>query len=94
MAHHFKFQHQTNLTKENSFGTLARKNNATVNVEVFVGDDGDGWYEFYDESDPEEFHAEGELVVEGNELIDFDGCYSLPDFIINKLAEVGIKDGL
>ena len=91
-----KFQHQTSLVKESSFGVTDEKNDVTLSVEIEIDNNHrtGGWYEFYDESDPDNWYAGGVLEIQDGELIGYDGCYSLPDFIINKLAEVGIKDGL
>ena len=59
-----------------------------------------GWYETYDlETGGERFYAEGVLETldtsdgDGNKgvaLVGYDGCYELPDYIINALEEKGV----
>ena len=54
-----------------------------------------GWYETYDlETGGDRFSAEGVLEVnfDGDKatLVGYDGCYELPDYIINALKEQGV----
>lgn len=54
-----------------------------------------GWYEMYDEeSGGEEYYAEGSLIFNGNELIDYDGVFTLDENIIKCLEKQGIKNSL
>jgi len=58
-----------------------------------------GWYETYDEETGGDYHAEGVLEVtwdaQGQASLDgYDGCFELPDYIVNKLVENGVKDNL
>ena len=56
-----------------------------------VGIDGHkGWFEMYDEeSGGEDFYASGGLWFTNNRLVDYDGVFSLPDEILDKLDEAG-----
>jgi hypothetical protein len=79
------------VTKQNSFGVLD-KAEVELNVTIEIQDDGYGWFEYYDvETSGERFYAEGGLWFEGEELVDYDGVFSLSDFIINKLESWGYK---
>mgnify|MGYP003110391196 FL=1 len=60
-----------------------------------------GWYEAYDlDTGGERFYVEGVLEVDfdqdpqgGNKLarlVGYDGCFELPDYIINALKEQGV----
>ena len=59
-----------------------------------------GWYETYDvATGGDRFHAEGVLETRHDEngnvyLTGFDGCFELPDFILERLVEKGIIDEL
>jgi len=48
-------------------------------------------FEIYSIEDPEDYYAEGEIVIEGNEITDYDGVYELPKEIEEKLNELGYK---
>lgn len=78
------------LTLDNSFGTLATSKNVGLEVTVGIKSDDYGWFEFYDvKSDGDAWYAEGGLVFDGLKVIDYDGVFRLPDFVINKLKEWG-----
>ena len=55
-----------------------------------------GWYETYDENTGgERFYAEGELEVDfepngGVTLTGYDGCFELPEYIIEALEKKGV----
>ena len=55
-----------------------------------------GWYETYDlESGGDRFYAEGVLETEHDDdgsvrLVGYDGCFELPDYIINALKDKGV----
>ena len=59
-----------------------------------------GWYETYDvATGGERFYAEGVLETRHDEngnvyLTGFDGCFELPDFILERLVEKGIINEL
>lgn len=56
-----------------------------------------GWYETYDENTGgERFYAEGELEVDfepngGVTLTGYDGCFELPEHIIEALEKKGVN---
>ena len=80
-----------NLVLENSFGVIGAEDNVELEVTVGIKEDGTyGWFEFYDtKSGGEDWYAEGGLWFEGITLTDYDGVFSLPDFVTNKLNEWG-----
>lgn len=89
------------VRNENSFGTIDSADGVTMRTTICVDPDSeDAWYETYDAiSGGAHFHAEGELEIdfpEGGQptLVGYDGCYDLPDYIIRKLEEHGVKDDL
>jgi hypothetical protein len=80
------------LIRENSFAVLEKAKD--IELEVTIGykpEENYGFFEFYDvESGGEEWYAEGGLWFNGKELIDYDGCFELPDFIIDAFEEQGL----
>lgn len=84
------FQVKHSLQLENSFGTLKAEDDITLEITMGIKDDEYGWFEFYDiESGGEEWYAEGGLSFNNKELIDYDGVFSLPSFVSDKLKEWG-----
>jgi hypothetical protein len=91
-----------NVRRENSFGTIDSADGVTMRTTIGVDPDGGygGWYETYDAiSGGAHFHAEGILEIDFPEegqptLVGYDGCYDLPDYIIRKLEEHGVKNDL
>lgn len=78
------------LSLENSFGTLKAEDQVKLSVTVGINRPEYGWFEFYDEeTDGDEWYCEGGLWFENNELTDYDGCFCLPNFILDKLEELG-----
>ena len=58
-------------------------------------EDESGWYEIYDEeSGGEDYHGEGCLEFDGNELCGYDGPMSLSDEVIKCIVEWGGIDNL
>ena len=77
------------------------KDRATnVEMDTSIGIDPDhqygGWYETYDlDTGGDRFYAGGVLETEHDEdgsvyLIGYDGCFDLPEFIIEALEEKGV----
>jgi hypothetical protein len=87
----YEFKAIEGLSLENSFGTIKAEENIELNVTIGIDDaDGTGWFELYDEeTGGDEWYGEGGLWFDGKELIDYDGVFSLPVCVINKLKELG-----
>jgi hypothetical protein len=85
------FKAQENLALENSFMTIKKENDVEVEVTVGINSPDYGWFEIYDvKTEGEEWHAEGGLWIDGNKtILDYDGVFSLPLSVINKLKEMG-----
>lgn len=78
------------LQLENSFSVLKAEDNITLEVTVGINSDDYGWFEFYDvETGGEEWYAEGSLQIEDNCVTGYDGVFSLPVVVTNKLQEWG-----
>ena len=87
------------VRNENSFGTIDSADGVTMCTTIWVDPERErGWFETYDAvSGGSYFHAEGSLDFYTDEdgqltLSGYDGCFSLPDYIIRKLEEHGVKD--
>jgi len=101
-----EFKATLNLVMENSFGILDKEDKVEVKVilgirerEVFPYCDkeesGTGWFEIYDiKTGGENWYAEGGLWFEDNGLVDYDGVFSLPECIEEKLKELNYKINL
>lgn len=62
---------------------------------IGMHDDGDGWYEHYDEeTGGEEFHQEGVLEFKGFDIVGYDGCFELDEVIIKLLESFGFNNKL
>lgn len=85
------FNTKQSLSLENSFGRIREESdvNLTVNL-YFVGDTYTS-FEFYDEeSGGENWYAEGGIWHDDDKVInDYDGVFSLPECIVDKLNELG-----
>lgn len=78
------------MVAENSFGIVAEQENVTLHVSVGINSDTYGWFEIYDEeTGGGDWYAEGSLNFENGELTGYDGVFSLPSFILDKLEELG-----
>ena len=87
-----EFEATQGLQLENSFGVLKGEDGIKLQVTIGIKDDTYGWFEFYDiESGGDEWYAEGGLWFTNGELTDYDGVFSLPNFILDKLQELGIN---
>lgn len=63
------------------------KGEVTINIDEF----GEGSYEVYvDKGTQEDYYLEGWLSIEGNELVDYDGCFELPKSVTKTLTMNGI----
>jgi hypothetical protein len=97
----FKLNFKTTLPHVAMTSTLYGDHDRAENVEMetSISVDPDhhygGWYETYDiESGGSRFYAEGVLEVLQNEdgtfLTGYDGCFDLPEYIIEALEEKGV----
>ncbi len=50
-----------------------------------------GSWEFQEDEDDEETYSEGGLWFEGMELVDYDGCFELPEEVAAAIKELGYK---
>jgi len=71
---------------------IRRDENVEVIIHVGHRAHGRWWFEFYDtKTGGEAYYAEGELEVEDNKLVDYDGVGSLPTVVMDILTnEFGI----
>ena len=85
-----EFKTKLTLVKENSFGILDQEEDVVVNVTLGIREEkGTGWFEIYDiKTGGDKWHAEGGLWFEDNALTDYDGVFSLPECIEEKLKEL------
>ena len=87
-----EFEFIENLQLENSFGVLKNEDNIKLQVTIGIKHDEYGYFEFYDiESGGEEWYAEGGLWFTNGELRDYDGVFCLPNFVLDKLEEMGVN---
>ena len=71
------------------FGTI-KQDIVTLEVTVGINSEDYGWFELYDiETGGDEWYAEGNLGFDGNQVIYYDGVFSLPSAVTNKLKEWG-----
>jgi hypothetical protein len=84
------FQAVQSLSLENSFGVLKQEENVILEVTVGINSEDYGWFEVYDEqSGGDDWYAEGGLEIEGKSITGYDGVFSLPNVVIDKLKEWG-----
>ena len=77
--------------------TIIRRKNEGKNHEfwfnngawVNIGED-NASYE-YEVNNNENTYIEGSLIIEGRDLIDYDGCYELPKEVELALSELGVE---
>jgi hypothetical protein len=83
------FETSQTLSLENSFMTI-KQDTVTLEVTVGINSEDYGWFELYDiETGGDEWYAEGGLWIENNVVTNYDGVFSLPIAVINKLKEWG-----
>lgn len=84
------FQATQFLTLENSFGVLKSEDDVVLEVTVGINSDDYGWFELYDVyGSGDNWYAEGSLQIEGKAITGYDGVFSLPIPVIDKLREWG-----
>lgn len=85
-----EFEKVENVILENSFGIIQKENGVTLTYTIGINSDSYGWFELYDnETEGNKYYAEGGLWFKDKELIDYDGVFSLPKTICEKLRELG-----
>lgn len=52
-------------------------------------DDGEGSWEYQSDDNDEETYSDGGLWFDGKELVDYDGCYELPEEVMLAIKERG-----
>lgn len=86
----YNFTAVQSLSLENSFGTIATEKRVELECSLGINSEDYGWFEFYDiKTGGEDWYAEGGLNFEDKVLVDYDGVFALPPFILDKLAELG-----
>ena len=87
------FKTTQTLSLGTSYGTIKTEKNVKVEATIRTREDNPlrGSFEFYDvETGGDTWYAEGGLWFNAKkELTEYDGVFSLPDFILNKLKELG-----
>lgn len=58
-------------------------------TDITIYADGTGDFEYYVDLDEDDYYIEGALTLEGKEVIDFDGCFDLPQEVKTALTEHG-----
>jgi hypothetical protein len=83
------FQASEALSLENSFGTI-KQDTVTLEVTVGINSEDYGWFELYDiETGGDEWYAEGGLWIDDKVITEYDGVFSLPSAVTDKLKEWG-----
>tara|TARA_B110000503_G_scaffold6425_2_gene8809 strand:+ start:5980 stop:6270 length:291 start_codon:yes stop_codon:yes gene_type:complete len=91
----YEFEATQSLSLGNSFGTIREEDNVKLQVTVGIKSKHGGWFEVYDiETGGDDWYAEGCLEFDGMDLVGYDGCFSLPEVVIDKLKTLGYKDDL
>ncbi len=75
------------INRENSYGSVNLLENTISDIGVEIREDGTGWFEW--EVEELEEYEEGGLWFEENELVDYDGVFSLPSQLVEYLEENG-----
>jgi hypothetical protein len=77
------------LMASNSFGVVAEGKDIELTVNMgYTPSTGRGWFEFYDDSG--DWYAEGSLSIRDGVLVDYDGVFSLSDFVMDWLQAQGV----
>ena len=86
-----KFQVQSPVRMETSYGVNDSSEMETLSIEVGVDEEEEyGFFEIYDvKSGGERFYGEGGLWFDGKTLTDYDGVFELSNHVIDKLKEWG-----
>ena len=86
----FNFESAHYVRLENSFGKINNFKMVKFRGHVGFHNRHLGWFEIYDmESGGEEWHAMGDLFLDGKVVTGYDGVFSLPECVMDKLEELG-----
>lgn len=85
------FQVTAYVTKSTSYGIIDKQDGVELDVTLEMDFDKQyGWFEIHDvETGGDDWYASGGIWVKGNKVVDYDGVFSLSDFIIDKLKAWG-----
>ena len=84
------FEATESLSLENSFTVVKAQEDIRLHVTVGINSEDYGWFEVYDlESGGDEWYAEGGLWFDGKQVTGYDGVFSLPVWVVEKLKELG-----
>ena len=88
---HETFIERESLALSGSFGTVKEEDDVSLTVHMnYDYENRHGTFEFY-RTDTDDWYGSGGLWVnENNELADYDGVYSLMDFVLDWLQSIGI----
>ena len=85
------FQVTAYVTKSTSYGIIDKQDGVELDVTLEMDFDKQyGWFEISDvETGGDDWYSSGGIWVKGNKVVDYDGVFSLSDFIIDKLKAWG-----
>lgn len=84
------FQVTRDLNMSTAYSTLYSEKNVLIECNLRFRDETYGSFELYDdETGGDHWYAEGGLWIEDKVITGYDGVFELPDFILDKLAELG-----
>lgn len=88
-----KFKAILPLSLETSYGVIRKEDKVNLDVTVAVNDGGEtGYFELYDtNTGGDKWYASGGLWFNGNKLVEYDGVFSLPLIVEEKLKEWGYE---
>lgn len=87
------FQAVQSLSLETSYGRVRSQKDVKLEITVGIHDGGEtGFFELYDEeTGGETWYASGCLWFNGNKLVEYDGVFSLPFVVEEKVKEWGYE---
>jgi hypothetical protein len=87
------FESTQTLSMSNSFGIVRAPEQVKIEVNIGIHESGDtGWFELYDlETGGDDWYAGGGLWFRGNTLVEYDGVFSLPKVVADKLEDWGYE---
>jgi len=76
------------MVRENSYGITHSENNVELSITLGIKQnetDPAEWYGYFELDGGENWYAEGNIEIEGNEVVGYDGVFELSSYIIDKL---------